>query len=503
MVPSRLATRLALALAVVVFLALGFYGHLTLRRQQRLFEVDMTRDSRALARVLAAAFANLARHEGEERASQLFDHLDSEEPRLRIRWVPLDSPASSALPAEVRQAAEAGRELVVVDAEGPVRYLHVYAPLRFWDGRRGVVEVAEGMQERDDYLRATTFRLLALATGILILATAGAGLVGSRMVGRPVSALVAKARRIGAGDLSGPLETTSRDELGELAREMNEMCVLLDQARQRILREEESRKQAESHLRHAERLATVGRLAAGVAHEIGTPLNVISGRASLVEKGRVPPEEVPEAARIVREQAHRITEIVQQLLGFARRREPKRVRLRLDRLVRDSLPLLDGFRRKKQVELRLEPGPEVEVLAEPGPIQQVITNLVLNAIQAIADGGTVRLRVGLDPETGGADLEVEDDGPGIPDDVLPRIFEPFFTTKEVGEGTGLGLSVVWGIVEDHGGTVEVRTEAGHGTVFRVRLPPVPEDAGPGASGARELDASPVRGAPAPAGGGQP
>jgi len=301
-------------------------------------------------------------------------------------------------------------------------------------------------------------------------------------VGRPIHGLVEKARRIGAGDFSKPLVLRQRDELSQLAGEMNAMAEHLDAAVHRIAAESSARIAAVEQLRHADRLTTVGKLASGIAHELGTPLNVVSGRAQMILAGEVAdPDEVAKVARIVVEQVERMTRIVRQLLDFSRSRSPEKRPTDVVQLARQTAALLEPLAARHDVELRcIDPPAPLGVSVDPGQIQQALTNLVVNAIQATPPGGHVRIRVetqDLAPDPAGghrpgphAVLEVEDDGEGIPAERLAAIFDPFFTTKPVGEGTGLGLSVAYGIAQEHGGWIDVRSDPGRGSCFCIWLP---------------------------------
>jgi signal transduction histidine kinase len=248
-----------------------------------------------------------------------------------------------------------------------------------------------------------------------------------------------------------------------------------------IVTETAERLAAMEQLRHADRLRTVGRLAAGLAHELGTPLNVVSGRAGLIASGKLEPDEILHSAATIKTEADRITEIVRQLLDFARRRQPKRVALDLRIIARRTVELLQPLAAKRDIVVRLiDDEDPVSACIDQDQIQQVLTNLVMNAIQAVDSGGEVRLRLGseLRPDNGFADTEpsdyariaVEDQGMGISEEQLEHIFEPFYTTKDVGEGTGLGLSIAHGIVQEHQGWIDVSSSPGMGTCFTVYLP---------------------------------
>ncbi len=273
---------------------------------------------------------------------------------------------------------------------------------------------------------------------------------------------------------------TQRDEIGELADELNRMSEQLAAAQASREAEQARRFAMVEQLRHAHRLATVGTLASGIAHELGTPLNVIQARAQLIAGGEVNGAEIKSNAQIVVRESERIAHIVRQLLDFARPRPPVKRREDLSSLASETIRLLDTLGKKAGVGLDLGTLPEMPVEVDRQQVQQVLTNLIVNAIQATPAGGAVRIDVAKEktappPAIGGeaatfARIDVTDTGSGISQDAAAFIFEPFFSTKEVGEGTGLGLSVAWGLARDHGGWIGVESTLGKGSRFSVYLP---------------------------------
>jgi PAS domain S-box-containing protein len=218
---------------------------------------------------------------------------------------------------------------------------------------------------------------------------------------------------------------------------------------------------------HADKLASIGQLAAGVAHEINTPLANIQ---LVTESLRRRTQEPATLARLdtMSEQIEAAARIVRGLLDFARREEPNPVPLDLSEVVRGAVEFLRGKQSPDVVVEEEYPPEPVEVLGERGPLTQVVTNLLNNAYDAMHGTGSIRVSVARRSDS--AEIEVVDSGPGIPVDLLPRIFEPFFTTKPEGEGTGLGLAICHGIVQSHRGAITVRNVPGAGAGFRVTLP---------------------------------
>jgi PAS domain S-box-containing protein len=228
------------------------------------------------------------------------------------------------------------------------------------------------------------------------------------------------------------------------------------------------RKRLEIRLRRAERLAELGTLASGMAHEIGTPMNVILGRAEYLLQ-RTADEGMKKGLATIVAQVERITKVMNQLLTFARRKPSERRAVDFGEIVEDSLEMFQErithsrVTVEKTIESSLPP-----VLADRDQLIQVLINLVMNSLHAMPEGG--RLGLSLDRENRHVRLGVSDTGHGMPEEIRSKVFEPFFTTKDFGKGTGLGLTVVKGIIEEHGGTIAVESVVDKGTTFWVRLP---------------------------------
>ena len=305
-------------------------------------------------------------------------------------------------------------------------------------------------------------------------------------ISQPIRELIERIREIGKGHWEQRIEVSGRDEVSSLAEEFNRMCEKLQETYNRLIQEQQERLSLEKNLRHSERLASVGQLAAGLAHEIGTPLNIIAGRAEHLLRRQRSPDEANENLKIIRSQIDRITGIVRHLLEFSRRKEPVLRSVDISALLTNVQRLLQHQIEEKRVAVALDLGAALpEIQADPELLQQVFINLYLNSLHALNPGGTITIRADLtedgesQPEgsKGTICLKVafEDNGPGIAPEHIDRVFDPFFTTKDVGEGTGLGLSVSYGIVKEHGGDIRVESEPGRFTRFVIRLPA----AGPG------------------------
>jgi len=481
----RISGKLTLGMIAGIVAILAISSYLTVNREIRLFETDMARDHETFARAVALSMARVWRVDGRTHALGLLEQLDAGEGAVHVRFVPKDGAAADPHidPAALKRVRH-GEGPLHDKLEGRDPKFYSYAAVHLGDETPGVLEISESLRPRDAYVRTTVLRaaLTALVLGLVCAALTFA--LGSSIVGRPVRALVDQARRIGAGDLGIRLDLRQHDEIAELAHEMNAMSSKLSDANARLVAETAARVHAMQQLRHAERLVTVGKLASGIAHELGTPLNVVSGRAKMITQNPAANDAVRNNARIVMEQSERMTQIIRQLLDFARAGKPNKALVDLRHLAASTLSLLRPIADKRRVTLRFEASePVSEVVADAAQLQQVVTNLVVNAVQASPESSAVEVGLRAAPavtkpgsEASGGQprgfvcITITDQGTGMGEKTLERVFEPFFTTKDVGEGTGLGLAVAYGIVQEHGGFITVESKLGEGSRFEVYLP---------------------------------
>jgi signal transduction histidine kinase len=322
---------------------------------------------------------------------------------------------------------------------------------------------------------------------------------------RPLQALVRAALALGRGQLTQRITLRRRDEIGQLASAFNRMAAELQAAQERTRTEAEGRLDAERQLQQAQKLASLGRLASEVAHEIGTPLSIISGRTEVIQKKLPPDHPLARDAGTVLRQVERISRILRQLLDYARPRRLTRNPLSVEPVFHRVVELLDPLAGRRHVTLVAQvPGALPPILADADQLQQVLLNLVTNALDATSPGGQVRLTASdedsgpMPPPAEGrlrirrgrtpqpcVTLRVDDTGCGIPPERLEKIFEPFFSTKERGGGTGLGMAIVEDIARAHGAAIEIESAEGCGTTIWLHWPSTTAGAEPAGNGDTE------------------
>jgi signal transduction histidine kinase len=485
----KLIAKFLLAFVVTSLVVLAASGYLRVEREVEHFDEDLRSDVSSYARSLAHAVSVLNANVGQNEAAQLVRRAAEPAQNLVVRWVALSETANfdhPRAPLDEVAGIQVGNVLIwnqaqTAQASGS---LVAYAPLENeLEGiGRTAIEVNESLEVRDRFISGT-IRSTALTMALALAATAGVAIVlGVTFVGRPLHSMALKVKRIGQGDLTGPLHLRQRDEIGEVASELNAMCDQLGEKQRKLEAEMSARLAVQEQLRHADRLATVGGLASGIAHEIGTPLAVVAGRGKMIASGEVTGEEALDNARIVVEQTQRISKIIRQLLDFARRRPAQKGRVDLVTIVHKTLALLEPMALKRGVstKVKLPPSGSMPADIDVGQIEQSLTNLVVNAIQATGRGGAIEVTLGRGhaaPPAGHGVAEgefitvaVADNGAGMDGETVKHVFEPFFTTKDVGEGTGLGLPVAYGLVRDHGGWIGVESTLGEGSRFTIFLP---------------------------------
>lgn len=497
----KLGTKLIVSLVIVVIVTMTIHGYLSIQQERESVERELRVGMRGFARVLQATLRHLYAERRDLTGTQEF--IDIAGPKGNIHGVivydrgarpvvrsaslryatdfpDLDlSPIMQLDPAPVLRDGKTvedylrGRGVLIsyriepiLDSDNRIVGALVLA-------RQGYRLLAGIEQRRSRIIYTTSALVILLSLLILFLVRRG--------ITRPIHELIGRIREIGKGRWEQRIEISGRDEVAALAREFNSMREKLQESYSRLLVEQREKLKLERELRHTERLASVGRLAAGLAHEIGTPLNIIGGRAEYLLRRARTHEELQENLAIMRSQIDRITAIVRQLLEFSRRREPVFRAVDLPALLRNVQRLLEHQIREKSIRVEMEMVDDLPpIKADSDLLQQVFINLYSNSIHAVSRGGLIKIRAAIaghdqlkpNQTNGACQLRIwfEDNGAGIAPEHLEQVFDPFFTTKDVGEGSGLGLSVAYGIIQDHKGEIKVESEPARYARFIINLP---------------------------------
>lgn len=478
----RIATRLFLYLFTVIAAAAGALGYMSVQDERHHHLSGVRSEARLMARSLAAVLSFY--HPGDPSVD--LDRLLADiaprnwtrPPMLRF-YTREGGPVGDAcaqcnpLPLPYRTI-----DLETLDDDGREEFFDVgreqffsiIVPVRDRTaGMQGALEVVLPLQQVNVALAGITRRFLfftvALAAGLGLVII----LIARWSITQPLRRMIDAAGKLGAGDLGLRIEPSGVVDLNQLGEELNRMASGLEE--QHRTREEFYRQKLELErgLRHADKLASLGQLTSGLAHEIGTPLNVISGRAEqlLSRTGKSDPGR--RALESIIRQSEQIAELIERLLAFSHKDVKCWEVVDLKVLVREVLNLCRMRFSRDDFAVDLDLDLAVPCMtADSNAMRQLFVNLMLNAIQAM--GGRGRIRVASVRAGEELLIVLEDNGPGIPAELRERVFEPFFTSKEVGEGTGLGLYIAANIVEDHQGNIRVEDRPGGGARFVMTFP---------------------------------
>jgi len=457
---------------LLVATAAGWYS---LRSLERQIEARMQEDIELIARALRLPVSHAMERGREGSVAQALDSAfrigrvygvyvyDAEGERVAA-----SGPESPSVETEqAARLASLEERKGTFDSVAGEEVFSYFVPLTDSGGRvNGLLQLTRRGSDFRDYVSGVRRQALALLV-VTALALATVVVYGHhRAVGRPVRRLRAGMARVGAGERDHRLPVEGPRELGELADGVNGMLDSLGQQEALLARQRDERAALEARLAQSEKMAAIGRLAAGVAHELGTPLNVVDGNAQRALRREDLPGPAAAALREIRTEVQRVGSIVRQLMDFGRSNplsvEPERA----DRLVRSVLARVsDEARRTRRVEIA-SGGPPPKLAVDRLRLEQALANLVENALHASRE----RVRIGWFETSERAGFAIEDDGPGISDEDRARIFEPFYTTKPVNRGTGLGLAVAHAAVRDHEGSIEVGSSELGGACLRIVLP---------------------------------
>jgi len=487
----KLGAKFAVSLVIPLVTLTVLIGYFYQQQSNAMLREELSKEGRAIAFVVEIAAEDYLRDRQLNDLRLLIDRTTGYERVLGLRLFdarggliyqstsldsfPFQSTAALTSVLEKHRYAETRRLFGTQPTMGFI--FPLIDPKHELIGAVQVLQLESYMQEDD----SATRRFILMLSAAMVLATIFIVLIVTRFsVTKPITYLVNSFRQVGARAHPDRVPVSGEDELAMLAREFNSMCERLETARRSLQSEQEQRRDVEDRLRSAERLAGLGRLAAGLAHEIGTPLNVISGRAEALQRSVAGQQPADRHVRIIATQIDRIARTVRDMLDFARMKAPQRVETDVVQVLGSVLELIEGPLAARNVRVVLaKDGDLPRLVADPNQLQQVFLNVVTNAMDAMTSGGELGIRVATrvapHPEDGGPSrrwiaVRFEDTGTGIPLEDRAHVFDPFFTTKDVGRGTGLGLSVSYGIVREHGGWFDLDSETGHGTRLTVFLP---------------------------------
>ncbi len=474
----RLSLRMTASLAMTGLFTFGSFGAWLVVREQRDLRVAAEREMAFLGTSLRVGVENAMRDRQVADVDEAALRLEGVDTWLDV-WVhdadgavvsaPGGLPVGAlegALHDLAASAAEASAPRLLWWPEEAPTALLVVTPLMTDDGDLiGTLGLRRPVDDLDRDLRWTAGAAL-MVVGVFVLMSSVLGLaIGEVRLGRPLRELTAAMRGLRLEGATGTLDEGGDDEPREIATEFNRMVLDLRSERARADAEAAARREALNQLFAADRLASVGQLAAALAHEVGSPLQVLHGRARALEVDAEDSDRTRRHAAVLVRETERIARIVERLLSLTRRCDDEPRGVDLLEVVARVVELVEVDARRDAIELRVT-GAAPPVVARADRLEQVVLNLLLNAMAASRPGGRIGVRVEGGP--GEARLVVEDDGRGMTPEVADRCFEPLFTATP--GGTGLGLAVVRSIVEEHGGRVSCTSEAGKGARFVVSLP---------------------------------
>jgi signal transduction histidine kinase len=482
-----LGNKLTCYLLIGVLLVMGIDLYLSVERTRANLLVDLRSEVSTLSRTLQVALDTAGGDAPERYFDRLTVGISGFENVLGVAFYNRNGDVTSLSTSLQNRKLPDVDVRGVIDSRTPVeglftedaaqRYYRV-GPIANSEGE-GIAAflVIEDLPLFTNEFRARAYQTLLTTMGLMGVLALIVPVMIRRGVTQPLNRFAQQIEVIGQGRFDQRLATTRRDEIGRLAQEFDRMCSRLESAQHRLLVESEEKLRLERTLRHSGKLAALGQLASRLAHEIGTPLNVIQGRAEQLLRQDGLAEKDRNFIRVIISQIERISGFLRELLTLARRPEPLLRIVSVNDIVRRVREVIGEQEQQSGVEVILalaleETLPAVQV--DPDQLEQVLLNLTVNALQAVGTVGSVTLKTqfvehGKSNGEATVDVIVADTGPGIHPDDLPRVFEPFFTTKG-SSGTGLGLAISREILLNHHGEIRVESEAGRGAQFIVSLP---------------------------------
>jgi two-component system, NtrC family, sensor kinase len=482
----KITFKLISLLFLGIFFILLIDGYLSIRKEIDLFNYKMENKSKLLGHALKGLVKEVWKKSGQQQALQLISETNESESQVHVRWVWLDNktvePFKPNLDYYQRLSVKQGNELSYKTSSlFTPGHLYTYIPVSIHKQFDGALELSEPLAELQSFTIGSIKKTVILIIITLLFCLLLYFFLGFWLIGQPLGKLKEKAQLIGEGNLSKPLQINNRHEFSDLATSFNSMCEKLQKEKKNTQLETESRIAALEQLRHADRLKTIGILASGLAHELGTPLNVISGRAEMIKSGKISDAEITKSSTIIIKQSERLTSLIKQLLDFSKPQPFDKKNIDLKKTISQTVKLIEPLYRKNKIEIVLkESDLSIKVNADLKQIQQVVTNLINNAVDAMPNGGIIEIGINnekiLHPKLNHSQpgsyvsFYVKDQGDGISKNNKSLVFEPFYSTKQSGKGTGLGLSIANSIINEHGGWIEITDNSPIGTCFETFLP---------------------------------
>ena len=419
----KLARKMTLPLALTVFAVLGVSAYISVEQEVELYRQDIKRDQAISARVLSLSIERQPNQISAADALNAVNEANRDQTRLLFLFLTgAELATKGSLGVAQIEQIKRGEVVFKVD-EDEWGSASTFQRVTLSDGTQGAIWVQEPLIGQSNAIRRIIVLHIVTALALGLVWALVAIWLGAVIIGRPMRKAAEKARQVGEGDLKTPLLIDQNDEIGDLAREMNKMCEELLASREKLEVEITARLQTQEQLRHADRINTVGKLASGIAHELGTPLNVVAVRGRMAASGEVAGADAQKNGSIIVQQAETMTRIIRQLLDFARRTSPSKTHESLNALVSQTISMLEPLAEKQQCVVQLEETSAVYAEIDRGQIQQAVTNLVMNALQAMKPAGSVSVSLGTKhlrppadvggPEGHYAKLTVRDSGSGI------------------------------------------------------------------------------------------
>lgn len=523
--PHSLSVRLIAMLLGAMMLTFGLLGYVNIRLHQHHLEADTLNAAERVSDLIKRSTSYHMLRNDREALYKIISTIGAEQGIVRVRIFDREGRISySSDPAEMNHYVDKGAEACygchaqaqpLARLNRPDRF-RIYKPNGFrvlgvinpienqpacsnaechahpaQQQILGVLDTNLSLAKTDAAVRESSVQMAVCTLVAVIGISIVTGVFIWKLVHGPVQALTRGTHELMRGELGYQIDVRSKDELGELADSFNQMSLQLRDANEeitswaftleeRVEQKTSELKKAHEHILHVEKMASIGKMAAVVAHEVNNPLSGILTYAKLIKKwidsGDIArsTEKMTEARQcldLIESESRRCGELVKNLLAFSRTSPMNLVWSNLNTVIERCVKLVQHPLEMNNIQYEMELAPDLPtVYCDPAQIEQVILALIMNAVDAMPRGGNLWLRSRSLPQSRQVELQVRDDGAGIPADLLPKLFEPFLTTKETGKGVGLGLAISRGIIERHSGQIEVESQVGHGTTFHIFLP---------------------------------